>query len=271
MGTWNMSGWRAVKAQTIFPEVGADVLALQETHLSAVPLHWAYASMKDINYQLHHGHPARASVGRDFGKSCGVGFAAGPGVALLPSLPCGPAGRWLHQQGRLHTVRLPPRRGLPRGLLLASVYAPLQLKQHTAERRKFVEAMIEFTHALDLQSPILLMGDFNGSPCPSRDFLAESGGRREPCPLLAQLLGPAGAWVDVHAALLGEPLPWTFQILDGEGKLSASRIDLILANHAALSLIERAWVLSDVRDGGHSPVLVDLCVEGPVSICWRAP
>ena len=39
IGTWNMSGWRVAKARAVFGEVSADVLAIQETHLAAVPLH----------------------------------------------------------------------------------------------------------------------------------------------------------------------------------------------------------------------------------------
>ena len=66
-------------------------------------------------------------------------------------------------------------------------------------------------------------------------------------------------------------LPWTVQLLDREGKLSASRIDLILANHAAMALVQRAEVISSVRDGGHSPVVVALSFSGKVSMCWKSP
>ena len=271
VGTWNMSGWRAAKARAVFAEVSVDVLALQETHLAAMPLQWAHGTMREVGGHLHHGHPVRA-VGRGaFGRSCGVGFVTLPGVAVLPVLPVGAAWRWLHAVGRLHAVRLAPRAGLPRGLLLVSVYAPLQTRQQGVDRRKFVAAMQEVTHVLDLQEPTLLMGDFNGSVCPGRDFHGESAARREACPLLAHLLGPGGAWVDVHASLINDSLPWTFQSLDQSGKLSASRIDLILANHVAMRLVRGARVLTDIRDGGHSPVLVDILFTGPASICWHRP
>ena len=271
VGTWNMSGWRAAKARAVFAEVSVDVLAVQETHLAAVPLQWAHATMRTVGSHLHHGHPVRA-VGQDtFGRSCGVGFVAQAGVALTPVLPVGAAWRWLHLLGRVHAVRVAPRLGLPRGLLLLSVYAPLQTRQQAVERGKFVAAMQEITHDLDLQEPCLLLGDFNGSVCPGRDFQGESAARRDACPLLAHLLGPGGAWVDVHSALLGELVPWTFQSIDTVGKLSASRIDLILANHAAMGLVQGARVLSAIRDGGHSPVLVDLLLSGPASVCWRSP
>ena len=271
IGTWNMSGWRAAKARAVFGEVAAEVLAVQETHLAAMPLQWAHGTMREVGGHLHHGHPVRAAGGGTFGRSCGVGFVAQPGVALLPVLPVGAAWRWLHAVARLHVVRLVPRPGLPRGLLLLSVYAPLQTRQQDTERRKFVEALVEVTHSLDMQEPALLMGDFNGSMCPVRDFQGESAARRDACPLLAHLLGPGGAWLDVHVALAQERVPWTFQTVDQTGKLSASRIDLILANHAAMPLVCGARVLSDIRDGGHSPVLVDILFTGSASICWHRP
>ena len=78
-------------------------------------------------------------------------------------------------------------------MLLLSVYAPLQVRQQAVLRRKYVEALLEVTHGLDLQEPVLLLGDFNGPVCPGRDFLGESGHRREHCGLLSKLLAPSGA------------------------------------------------------------------------------
>ena len=213
----------------------------------------------------------KEAAGGTFGRACGVGFVARQGVPLMPMIPVGAAWRWLRAVCRMHAVRLPPHEGLPRGLLLISIYAPLQTLQQAVERMKLVEALGEVTHILDLQEPVLMLGDYNGSVCPARDFLGESGTRREACPLLARLLGPGGAWVDVLAATAGDILPWTFQLLDREGKLSASRIDLVLANHAAMALVQRAEVLTWIRDGGHSPVVVNLSFSGKVSICWKSP
>ena len=130
--------------------------------------------------------------------------------------------------------------------------------------------MLEVTHGLDMQVPTLLMGDYNGAVDPPQDFLSVSGHRREVCPLLARLLGPGGAWVDVHRALLGE-VPWTFRSLDSANTLSASRIDLILANHAAMALVQTAAVLESICDGGHSPVLVNIRLDGPVALDWTRP
>ena len=266
-----MSGWLAAKARMVLEETGADVLALQETHLAEQPLRWAHSAARDVGRHLLHGHPVRAVSGGTFGRSCGVGFALRSGVAAAAALPVGAAWRWLHHAGRLHGIRLAPRPGLPRGLLMLNIYAPLQTRQHEAARRKFAEALLEVSHALDLQVPTLLVGDFNGSASPGRDFNGESSGRRDACPMLVQMLGPGGAWVDVQAALLPEPLAWTFQLLDRDGKLSASRIDLLLANHAAMTLLQSVRVVADVRDGGHSPVLVELLCGGPTSICWQRP
>ena len=69
-------------------------------------------------------------------------------------------------------------------------------------------------------------------------------------PLLRQLLGRATPWVDVHRALLNE-VPSTFQNVDGNAQLSATRIDLVLANHAAMGLARAPTVLQSVRDGVH--------------------
>lgn len=271
IGTWNLSGWSASKARTVFAEVGADVLAVQETHLAALPLQWAHRTVQAVDHHLLHGHPVPSVSGGTYGKSCGVGFVLRSGVAAAAALPMGAAWRWLHHIGRLHGIRLAPRPGLPRGLLLLSVYAPLQTRLQQVERRKFTEALLEVTHTLDLQVPTLLMGDFNGSAVPSRDFLGATSGRRAACPLLTTLLGPGGAWVDAHTTFLTEPLPWTFQLLDREGQLSASRIDLLLGNHAAMTMVRKAWVLTDIRDGGHSPVMVHLLLSGPVAINWQQP
>jgi hypothetical protein len=65
-------------------------------------------------------------------------------------------------------------------------------------------------------------------------------------------------------------LTWTFRAVDRRGQLSASRIDLILANHAAMMFVRAVSVVDDVRDGGHSPVLVELSLSSGV-IDWRPP
>jgi hypothetical protein len=88
--------------------------------------------------------------------------------------------------------------------------------------------------------------------------------------LLSQLLGPGGAWIDVHAALLQSPIPWTFHSL-GASQSGASRIDLVLANHSAMALVQSATVMSDIQDGGHSPVLVTLRLPSALPIIWQQP
>ena len=49
-----------------------------------------------------------------------------------------------------------------------------------------------------------------------------------------------------------------------------SRIDLVLANAAALRLVSSVAVQDDIRDGGHCPVLVQLDLT-PGIIQWRPP
>ena len=77
-------------------------------------------------------------------------------------------------------------------MLVLTVYAPLQIRQQAVERRKYAEALAEVTHQLDMQEPVLLVGDFNGSICPERDFMGEPGARRGCCGLLGRLLGLHG-------------------------------------------------------------------------------
>ena len=66
-------------------------------------------------------------------------------------------------------------------------------------------------------------------------------------------------------------VPWTFRNVNRDAKLSASRIDLVLANHAAMTLVRGTSVLESVADGGHSPVLVQLQLGGPMVLSWTRP
>jgi len=76
--------------------------------------------------------------------------------------------------------------------------------------------------------------------------------------------GPGGAWVDVCVALQST-LEWTFRRTDGD-QLAASRIDLILASHSAMPLVQSAAVMVDVQEGGHSPVGMHLHLVGPSAL-----
>ena len=62
-----------------------------------------------------------------------------------------------------------------------------------------------------------------------------------------------------------------FQSVDTEGTLSASRIDMVLANHSAMQLLQDAWVLETVQDGGHSPVMVTVRLHTPAVLHWHRP
>ena len=188
LGTWNVSHWSAAKANLIASTIGAPILAVQETHLAPLPLEWAHSTARNLGLHLHHGRAAAPMANSPHGRSCGVGFVAANSVPLSPVLPSGSHWRMLHSVRRLHAVRLPPRAGLPHGLLLFSVYAPLQERQLATERARFVDAMLAVTHALDMQVPTLIMGDFNGALVPAQDCRGTHP--RPPCPLLSQLLGP---------------------------------------------------------------------------------
>jgi hypothetical protein len=170
----------------------------------------------------------------------------------------------------LHVVQLAPRPGLLRGLLLVTLYAPLRGHDQQVLKAQFNAALLEMTHTLDMQVPTLLLGDFNGSACPPRDYCGVSGRGRPACALLAQLLGPGSPWVDVQVAML-EELEWTYRAVDSRGATSASRIDLVLANHAAMALVQSVRVVSSLCDNGHNPVVVALQLSGPRPVDWRPP
>ena len=148
-----MSHWTAEKAQVVQSEIPVDVLAVQETHLTRLHLEWANGTARRLGLQLYHGHPVPTAAREAFGRSCGVGFLSRQGVALAPVLPVGGAWRRLHALGRLHAVRVEPRLGLPRGLLLLTAYAPLQVNPQQAARALFEALMLEVTHSLDMQVP----------------------------------------------------------------------------------------------------------------------
>ena len=266
VGTWNMSHWTVAKASLVAYSLAVDVLAVQETHLAKIPLEVAHTSARNAGLRLQHGHPVPRSGPSEHARSRGVGFLCKEGIASVPFLPSCPAWRRLHAMCRLHGIQLSPRRSLPHGIILLSVYAPLP---NQVDRGPFNVAFLELVHSLDMQVPTLLMGDFNGSLSPSDDYQSASGARRPVCPLLAQLLGPGAPWVDVHRLLMPPPLPWTYYQSTSDG-VAASRIDLVLANSAALRLVRSVSVQSSVRDSGHSPVLVTLSVD-PGRVEWRPP
>ena len=77
--------------------------------------------------------------------------------------------------------------------------------------------------------------------------------------------------MDVQVALHGEvDLPWTYRNADSSGRTAGSRIDLVLGNRAAMLLVRSLEVVSAVRDGGHSPVVVSLAAP-VVRLTWRRP
>ena len=264
VGTWNLTGWTAERATAIATSVPVDLLAIQETHLAKLAVEKAHTTARNAGLRLHHGRPAQRYGSEDRARACGVGFIVREGIAIQPALPTCPAWCRLHDMRRLHGIALAPRPDLPHGLLFLSVYAPLP---GTIDRPPFDLAMEELSYALDMQLPTLIMGDFNGSVDPARDYRSQSGARRPVCPLLAKLLGPGSPWMDVQELMLPPPLPWTYQ---QPNTSAASRIDLVLANASALRLIHSALVLEEVRDGGHSPVLIHLALDtGHVD--WQPP
>lgn len=124
LGTWNVSKWSPSRAHVISVDIGVDVLAVQETHLSVQPLEWAHGTSRNLGLSLHHGHPVPPVARGMYGRSCGVGFVSRLGVALTPVVPVGAAWRRLHAMARLHAVRIPPGPVCPMGYCCCR-YMPL--------------------------------------------------------------------------------------------------------------------------------------------------
>ena len=266
VGTWNVSYWHEDRLSAV-GSLSVDILALQETKLARIPLERARGAARGHGYTLHHGPPVPATRAGLHGDACGVGLLAAPGVAVSPLPPQGPAWRRLHDSYRLHGVCIPPRSGLPRGLRLFTVYAPL--RRDVATHHAFSTDLLDLLFSLDLQVPTLLLGDFNGTVEPAADY---SRGSDVPvCPLLARLLGPGAPLVDLQLAISPAARYWTFRGTGRDGQPYHSRIDLILGNRAAMPLVVSVAVRPDVMEGGHSPVLAVLRLDAPLALDWRAP
>lgn len=67
VGTWNVSHW-AVPKVDVCKSLGADVLAVQETHLAPVPLETAQTTARQRGLRLHHGRPAEAVANGLWGR-----------------------------------------------------------------------------------------------------------------------------------------------------------------------------------------------------------
>jgi endonuclease/exonuclease/phosphatase family metal-dependent hydrolase len=165
IGSWNMSAWTPQAAEEAM-QLGADVIALQETKLATVPLHRAQSVMAGQGWKLHHGIAVMERAGSIVGASCGTGFLVAPGRALTSLDPTAGAWRRLHAMGRIHVVRIPDADGSGH-LRVVSVYAPLKMGE---EKEQFAEIMAEMLSEWDMQEPTLLVGDFNGSVNPQEDY-----------------------------------------------------------------------------------------------------
>ena len=239
-------------------------MALQETKLAPLPLERARAFLQRSSYTLHHGLAVPAERAGVHGVRCGVGILAASGVAVAPLPPQGAAWRRLHAMARVHGVQVPPRKGIPLGLRVFSVYAP-----HVGDacRESVRSECVAFVASLDLQIPTLILGDFNGTVNPVRDYRSQTG---PVCPLLTRLLGPGGPLLDLQLLISPEHFEFTFRN-SRDGQATQSRCDLVLGNRAVLGLVSRVHVESGVMDDGHSPLIVELRVPGTLALQWRSP
>ena len=260
LATWNVSWWTQARLKPI-SDLKAHAVALQETKLLDLPLENARSGLRRLGYTLLHG-----AAGQDTGTGVrgGVGVLASPGVALSPLHPVEPAHRRLYSMARVHGVMFHPRAGLPLGLRVYTVYAPLP---RDPARPAFNEVFLDFVASLDMQLPTLLLGDLNGTVEPSRDH---SSGAGPVCPLLSRLLGPGGPFIDLQVAV--SPVEWTYTFsMPRHSALVQSRCDLALGNRALLPLVSRVWVDSGTLEGGHSPVLVELRTISVWPLSWSCP
>jgi len=260
IGTWNVSWWTAARLAPVVC-LKAQLVALQETKLHRLQVESVRSSLKRLGFTLHHGHAVSEDHG---GHSGGVGVLASPGVAVAPLLPQGAAWRRLHAMARVHAVQVPPRPGLPLGLRVFSVYAPLH---YDRTREVFGKTFMELVACLDMQIPTLLLGDFNGSVTPDKDF---SSAERPVCPLLSRLLGPGGPFLDLLLVVSPEEFAHTFHS-SVAGAVVSSRIDLALGNRAVLPFVERVSVVSGTLEGGHSPFVVELRQQAVWALSWSRP
>ena len=268
ISSWNVTGLSEIRLERL-SELRFHVAALQETHLSSFHHGQRRLTAKRLGLQLLHGRVAASDPQTCGGpvKSRGVGFMLGAGISALSVQPIGKAWKTLWLARRLHVAHFPPRRNLPRGLRVLTVYAPVSAPSFEAvsEKQWFSDCFLEFFSVLDMNIPTIVCGDWNGTVHPDRDY--EPGGleqHRQCCPLLSRLVGPGGPLIDTLDLF---PSEWDFTFWGGRG---CSRCDSMLANRAALPLIQSFKVLSDIRDGGHCPIEISLNVR-PLKIHWDPP
>ena len=237
VGSWNVSWWSADRIAPICSlGKGLRILALQETRLARLPLETARGTARAGGFTIHHGEPVPVTRVGGHGNSCGVGFLTPSGVAVSRLPPQGAAWQKLSSMARVHAILIPPLPGLPRGVRLFSIYAPLQ---RDTIRDEFNSAFPDMVFGLDMQVPTLIMGDFNGTIAPQRDY--QHTQNPVVCPLLARLLGPGGPFLDLLEVLSPEEHAWTFKVTHGNLDY-ASRLDLILWNRAAVPIVGRVFV-----------------------------
>ena len=53
--------------------------------------------------------------------------------------------------------------------------------------------------------------------------------------------------------------------------IHSSQCDLVLGNWAVLPMVVAVRVRTDIRDGGHSPVLITLRGAPSLAVDWQAP
>ena len=193
IASWNCTGLSDIKVERI-SKIGGAMWMIQETHLAQLQLEQRKRDAQRLGWKLIHGKAVPADKMR--GRVRGVGALMAPGVTAREVMPPGRAWKKLWEAQRVQMIEFVPRNGLPRGLRIVNVYAPVvwsasECGEGDIEKTWFQELFIEAVSCLDLGIPTLFMGDWNGTVHPERDYAAERlPMKANCCPLLTWLLGP---------------------------------------------------------------------------------
>ncbi len=249
----------------------ADVLALQETKLTAADIKDIYGVANKSGWTFVHGKPCEpAKGGANKKRRCTYAAQAANsgGVALLvkhPRRPIAPtlaaSDEWLHGTGRWQRIRIPVSHGA-RCLKVSSVYgisgANDDRRKHKQNEAILAAAVRDAVECGD--DPCLLCGDINVNPLdsPAVAQAVDEGLLIDVGYLWAtrQEQNQDGEWVRKPEPTFAQGTP-PVQGVDGPG---VSRIDVILANPAAAAMIVDFKPRWDLIQVDHVPLQVKLDV-----------
>ena len=225
--------------QRAITDLGADVLCLQETRHTEKGRDSINEHLEETGYTAQYGtDQPPVTPGSLAGEAGGVAIIGNANVVFnKPRFTDEEAaltrtGRWTM------TSVVVPKAGL--AINVHNVYGvsgAMTYQEAMIKNEKLLKQVLSAAEAT--KAPCIIAGDFNVDPKRSM--------------ILKEVLHH-GWWVDVAAAFAGKNDPMdTFFGHRG----SRSRIDVVLANHAALQFIKGVTLLSDSRFSDHVPIQVD--------------